>query len=278
MKAERDTVLFADQNLVNGTFSETDGSYSVVLKPGWNWIGSPYLFDHSLSAAIESNEGLLSGTVIIGKNSHVELNELGVWEPSGMILKAGEGYVIKNLSNADVTLNFRSELSMTPQNEGAQSGVKAFGLRDNVWEYDHSRFMNNMTMVATLEGIDHPEQYSIGAFVGEECRGEGFVSNGKAFITVHCDAGEYVTFKLYNPSTNEYSNIHEGLQAQTRVGSLKAPFRLHTGNGADGIQNLNGNSSNTESYDLSGRRINSQQRGVSIRRQADGTMHKVIVK
>jgi hypothetical protein len=166
-----------------------------------------------------------------------------------------------------------------PCNEDSSNGVKSEASFAKVWEYDHTRFMNNMTMVANVEDVDNPEQYSIGAFVGDECRGEGTVMNGKAFITVHCNPGEYVTFKLYNAYTGEYRIIEEGLKAQTRVGSLKAPFKLHAGALVDGINGIaNGRGHSSEAYDLSGRRTSTQQRGVSILRMADGQSQKVIVK
>lgn len=269
----------ADPSLVAGTYN-ADGSVNVTLKTGWNWVGNPYLFDRVLNNIFSGTaSGILDGTVIIGKTGSAEFKATsGLWEGDLKVLKAGEGYVIKNPSTADVDLVFPAETTMAPGNESA--GVKGLEGVVKVWEYDHSRFMNNMTMVATLEDIAHPDQYSIGAFVGDECRGEGIVENGKAFITVHCNVGEYVTFKLYSPYTNDYYTVEEGLQAQTRIGSLDAPFKLHAANVVDGINaavaSPSGDANTT--FDLNGRRVNGNQRGVGIRRMADGSIRKVIVK
>ena len=166
---------------------------------------------------------------------------------------------------------------MTPGNEGG-AGVKGLGAGGSVWEYDHSRFMNNMTMIAALEGVSNPEQYSIGAFVGDECRGEGIVMDGKAFITVHCNASEFVSFRLYNKYSCEYQVVEEGLEAQTSVGSLKAPFRMHAANLVDGIEAIDNGpltKDNEAVYDLGGRQIVNSKlpRGIYI---MNG--RKVIVK
>ena len=282
MKNAHESVLYGssvtDDSHVAGTPNATDGSVSVTLKPGWTWVGSPYLFDRKLSTIFATSFAGKEGIVIIGKTGSAELTPAGTWDGDLTTLKAGEGYIIKNPYTANIDLNFVAETSLTAANESGAAGVKSFNMRGSIWQYDHSRFMNNMTMVVTLEDVERPEQYSIGAFVGEECRGEGVIVNGKAFITVHCDDGEYVTFKLYNTYTGEFRDIREGVKAQIRIGSSKAPYRMHVAT-TDGIDGISDSSENfSENYDLSGRRTSSQQRGVQIRRGVNGTMRKVIVK
>lgn len=270
----------ADPSLKAGTYN-ADGSVSVTLKAGWNWVGNPYLFDRVLNSLFSgAASGILDGTIIIGKTGSAEYKAAsGLWEGDLKVLKAGEGYVISNPGTTDFNLVFPAETSMIPAHESAPAGVKGMGGSVKVWEYDHTRFMNNMTMVATLADIEHPDQYSIGAFVGDECRGEGFVENGKAFITVHCNVGEFVTFKLYSPYTNDFYPIEEGLQAQTRIGSLNAPFRLHAAGVVDGIDAVASPTGDANTaLDLNGRRTIANQRGITVRRMSDGSVRKVIVK
>ena len=133
-------------------------------------------------------------------------------------------------------------------------------------------------MVCTFEDLDNAERYSVGAFVGGECRGEGILVEDKAFITVHCNAGEKVSFKLYDTWTGEVADVDETVVAQTRVGSLKAPFKLHADVQTTGISGINASGSQTESYDLAGRRISGQQPGVSLQRTKNGNFRKVVVK
>lgn len=285
MKADQQSVLYAssvtsdDQRL--GTTDPTDGSLAVTLKPGWNWVGSPFLFDRLLNNILVSVPTELEGAVIVGKTATAELQS-GIWKGDLKVMKAGEGYIIQNPTSSNVVINFKNEMTdFQPGHETTPAGVKGIDSFDKVWEYDHSRFMNNMSIVGTLEGVEHPDQYSIGAFVGDECRGEGIIEDGKAFITVHCDAGEFVTFKLYSPYTRDFYTIEEGLQAETRVGSLRAPFKLHAAGVVDGISATAVASPSGEAnaaFDLNGRRAITNQRGITIRRTADGKTRKVIVK
>jgi len=280
MKNARESVLYGssvtDASLVDGT-PGTAGEVTVALKPGWTWVGSPYLFNRKLSTIFSTAFNGRSGIVIIGKTGSAELTAAGIWDGDLKVMNSGEGYIIQNPYTETISLTFAAETSLAPANETA-AGVKGVNARSGIWQYDHSRFMNNMTMVATLEDVSDPERYSIGAFVGDECRGEGIVENGKAFVTVHCDDGEYVTFKLYDTYTGEIRDIEEGVRSQVRVGSTKAPFRMHLST-ADGINDIDaGTTADGETFDLSGRRSTASQRGVQIRRDADGTVRKVIVK
>lgn len=269
-----------DANKRAGTIDETTKDLTISLNPGWNWVGNPYLFDRNLNNLFGGTaSGVADGTVIVGKTGSAEFKTAsGLWEGDLKVLKAGEGYIIKNPGTAAFNLVFPAETTLTPGNDAVPSGVKGINAPAKVWEYDHTRFANNMTIIATLEGIEHPDQYSIGAFVGDECRGEGIIEDGKAFITVHCDADEYVTFKLYSPYTNDFYTIEEGLKAQTRVGSLRAPLLLHAAGVVDGINATTSSAEANAAYDLNGRRSIATQRGITIRRMSDGSVRKVIVK
>ena len=248
------------------------------LQNGWTWVGSPYFYDRLLSNAIPLDENdLPDGTVIISKSGGSAEVENGQWQGDLTVFKAGEGYIVYNPED-DNTLYFAKEFSMQPANEGASAPVKGQFREESIWQYDASQFMNNMTMVAELPEINNPENYSIGAFIGGECRGEGTIIDGKAFITIHTDGGEEVSLRLYNELLGEYFDIDETFPTQTRLGSLKAPVQLHSTAVVTSINGVNANGSATESYDLSGRRINGQQRGINIQRMTDGTVRKVLVK
>ncbi len=282
MKNAHTSTLFGstvtDANKRVGTSDATANGISITLNPGWNWVGNPYLFDRNLNSLFGGNEDF-AGFMIVGKTGFATYNSTtGLWEGALKTLKAGEGFIIKNSKTAAYSLVFPAETTLTPANDPVPASVKGINATAKVWEYDHTRFMNNMAVIATLEDIEHPEMYSIGAFVGDECRGEGFIEDGKAFITVHCDANELVSFKLYSPYTNDFYFIEEVLKAQASVGSLKAPLKLHAGT-TDGINAMTSTAAEAnESYDLTGRRSITTQRGITLRRMSDGTVRKVIVK
>ena len=69
MKAARSTVLMGssvtdEATQVAGTVNMTNSSYSVTLKPGWNWVGSPYLFNRELDNIFSGQVANLKDVVI----------------------------------------------------------------------------------------------------------------------------------------------------------------------------------------------------------------------
>lgn len=283
MKEARDTVLYASSILsselqVAGTVDATSGSVTVTLSPGWNWVGFPYFFSRSLTKIMPVSL-FDDETVVVGKEGSAELGN-GQWNGTLTTLQAGQGYLIKNPSQESKQLVFPVEATLLPVDETPAAGARSMDGSGSVWRYDHSRFMNNMTMVAVLASVSQPERYSIGAFVGDECRGEGVVTDGLAFITVHCDAGEAVRFRLYDTYTSTCCDVVESLKAQTRVGSLKRPYVLHASQSTLGISDItnNGETTNNNRYDLLGRSVSNSRRGITVSRTASGTYRKVIVK
>lgn len=247
---------------VNGT------TVTLTLSKGWNWVGFPYFFTRSLNTVF-ANAGtqLPEGLTIMGKESFNEYP----WSADGLqYLQGGQGYLVYNPSD-EFTVSVPFEMTLDPSDEGQTNGVRA-----QVWGFDHSHFMNNMGVIAELEDVDNPDKYVVGAFVDGECRGEGNIRDGRVYLTVHCEGGEQVNFKLYNTLTGETEDICEDLRAQTLVGSSRAPFRMHSM--ATGIQGVDQTVNGTQHFDLSGRLTNGQQRGVVIQRTADGKYRKVVTK
>ena len=135
-----------------------------------------------------------------------------------------------------------------------------------VWTVDHSRFADNMTVVAEIEGLMNAEDWVLGAFVGDECRGEGrSVRDGIMFIGIAGKSGEKMNFRLHNTRTGEEYDVTESLSFQQKVGSLKAPLHLSS-EGATGIENVNvkENLNDKAIYDLSGRRVVKPVKGIYI--------------
>ena len=252
---------------------------TMTLQPGWYWIGNPYFYDRLLSNVMSksANTQTLEGVIVIGQDGSAEFAN-GKWNPESFMLKAGQGYIVKNPGTVEISVDFINELmNLEPGNDAVPTGLKGFNAQTDVWKYDATRYMDNMTMVSVLDGVAVPEDYTIGAFVNGECRGEGFVENGIAYITVHCAAGEQVSFMLHNILTDETLSVLETVTAEMRIGSVKEPFVLHTGT-QTAISNVNGTTTVDETFDVAGRRTNANQRGITIRRMADGTVRKVVVK
>ena len=135
----------------------------------------------------------------------------------------------------------------------------------SVWEYDGSKYANTMAVIARIDIVNH-EDYTIGAFVGDECRGEGRFINDLAFISVVGEAGEAVTFRLFNKLTDEYVDLDREVEFAGMVGTVKAPITMGTMEGTTGIVDINTIDSNSIEaiYDIAGRKVENAEGGIYI--------------
>ena len=142
---------------------------------------------------------------------------------------------------------------------------------------DVSQFADNMPIIASLEGIENPEDYVVAAFVGDECRGFGTISqSGNMFINAGGTMGEQLEFKVYNIRTGEEINISNSIPFSSRAGSIGQPIKL-SGFDATGINDIKTEDlKNYEIYDASGRRIHVLGKGINILKSADGKAIKIV--
>lgn len=245
--------------------------------PGWNWSGFPYCFNHSVSQ-IFANSELADGTRIVSKNDgFTELNS-GKWAGTLQTIKAGEGYLVYYPGSSNVSVILPAEGLLKKVNN--VPSIKRAPAQ-NIWNYDASRFANNMTIIARSDEELDADRYSIGAFVAGECRGEGKIIDGRIFITVHGENGEKVNFKLHDNLTGEYRDLAERVDFADMRGTFKSPMHLDT-DGSAGIQDVISDSEidqEAEIYTISGQRVNSQNlaKGIYIVRTKTST-RKLIKK
>ena len=255
-----------------------DFEYDYNLQPGWNWIGCPFFYNRQLANAVNTSN-LVSGTIIASKSDGSAEWNGTKWVGGLTTIKSGQGYLVYWPGSASGFFSFKSEFSMGKGTKDGASGAPRHVAYDSPWQYDHTLFASNMTMVATVEGILDTDRYTIGAFVNGECRGEGQFIDGLAFITVHGDGGENVSFRLHDTYTGDFFDIDQKVTSKTRLGSLDAPVRLSSKGFTDGISTIRvDNGTSGETFDANGRRLNGLQRGLNIIRQADGTVRKVVKK
>jgi hypothetical protein len=268
----------ASTTLVSGTFP--DDNPAIALHGGyggngWTWVGSPYFYNRLLTNAVNMNSSnIRTGTRIVSKNSGFAEWNGSAWTGTLTVLEKNQGYLVysPSYSTENKTLSLNPESDMT-QGDETPAGARGFNM--SVWNYDDSRFANNMSMVAELKNADNLRYYSIGAFVGDECRGKGELIDGKLFITVHANNGEQVTFRLYNELTDEYLDVKETVKFQQMLGTISNPFALNVDQDITGISQttIDGKPSE-ESYDLMGRK-NPNTR-LSIQRMANGKIRKIV--
>ena len=113
-----------------------------------------------------------------------------------------------------------------------------------------------MAIVAKIANLENPEDYTIGAFVGDECRGMGkVVKDGKMMINVAGKAGEVVSFRLHNEHSGEYIDLYTKVNYTQKAGSMKSPISI-IGPSLSGISEITTNENEDESYyDLNGRKV-----------------------
>lgn len=195
----------------------------------WNWIAYPYQYDRPLSSFMLDG-GIMTGSRIVSKDGGFAEYSGSAWTGDLTTLKAGEGYMFYNSQPTASMhqLSFPAE-SMLPQ-PAPTSPAKRNGLVEtSVWAYNSAAFADNMTIIAEVPELTRASDCTVGAFVGDECRGEGRLVEGRYFITVHGKGGEAVSFKLYDKVTGEYRLLSGGLPFDKMAGSLAKPVVMKLG-------------------------------------------------
>lgn len=244
-------------------FVETEGDMywdryaSKPINKGYNWIGYTNEWDITVDEFNTINEinPAADGDMIIGKTGFAEFDGTsGKWvAQNGFYFQAGKGYIYYSTSEEEKDITF----DVYPSVDDATAKQRAARQMPSVWQYNAGAFADNMAMVAEISNLNNPEDYTIGAFVEGECRGEGnFVVGNKMMISVAGKAGEEVSFRLYNHITGEYSEIFETVKYGQKLGSLKKPVAL-TSPETTGIRSLElgVSSSDAQVFDMNGRRV-----------------------
>lgn len=216
-----------------GAMNENGDVDDKILEHGWNWVSYPYEYEYYV-ADIFDPEQFAEGDIILSKEDGMVTLTEGAWEGNLINLIPNQGYLIYSNTEGEYSVTMPNRYTLK---QGTfQSQAQAAPNRDrSVWSYDGSRFANTMAIIGTFN-IEDAADYTIGAFVGDECRGEGKFVNGRAYITAAGEAGEVVTLRLYNTWTGEYFDVAEEVAFTDLAGSVKAPVRFNAGTTA--IDNL----------------------------------------
>lgn len=219
--------------MYTGAYEDMQTSRRIV--PMWNWLGNPYQYDHDINSVFSTEDAYANkfnvGDRIVSKdNGFAEYNG-EKWTGTLTTLHAGLGYMYFNAGSENVDMEYQRE-SLMPQGTPVMNAPQH---KQSVWTYNSAPFADNMTIVADLGNDYSAERFTVGAFVGDECRGEGEMIDGKCFITVHADKGETISFKLHDAVSGEMRTINEQMPFAKMAGSLRAPQRLTVGGIVTGI-------------------------------------------
>lgn len=245
--------------------------YKEIVK-GYNWIGYPNEWDMTVADLNTVENTASDGDQIIGKTGFAEYDAAsGEWLGSdGFYFQTGKGYLYYSTSETvnengfsfDFTPEVGSGEVTPPMGQSVALNTQKTAA-ESVWQYDAGQFADNMAIVAEIPQLDFPADYTVGAFVGDECRGKGSaVLGGKMMISVAGKAGETVTFRLHNELTGEFFDLDETITYSQRAGSLKRPVVLTSNAIATGVAAVESAGGAVEGiFDLSGRRVENMNAG-----------------
>ena len=198
--------------------------HQITIVPGWNWIGF-------ISSEIMTVEQALAGLTpnngdMIKNMSGAMSFTSGSWQGNMDNMLPGSGYMYNN-KGAQMTLTYPAS---------AKGVVRSIPV-EKYWSTNVHEHATNLVMMATLdEGQFRMGEgnYEIGAFVGDECRGSARLqktTNGYvAFLVIHGDSGEEISFKLYDVmNAMEAGSSEEQIRyvANAITGSVEEPMVLH---------------------------------------------------
>ncbi len=249
----------------------TNEATTVSLQPGWNWISNPCAKTHSFLEIFGKSE-LPEESRVVAQTGFMAYTTANGWNGSLESINAGEGYLIYNPGTTAISFEIQPDRMLSEyiaSNEPNAAPARMRTTRSNMPElsYNPRRFADNMTIIASLPEEMDSERYTVVPFVGDECRGESKLINDRYFITVHGQKDEIVTFRVFDNQTGEYDNALNEMQFSTMAGSMKAPVILNAS--TSGIENitfdqLNQDGSDPIIYDMQGRRVGKDARGLLI--------------
>ena len=215
-----------DMFLYDGGVYNYNTGRDINLMPGWMWMSNPYCFDHDLQVAL-GKATFANDSRIVSKNDGFATFQDGQWVGTLTRFNAGEGYLVYNAAAENAFVSFAAE-GVIPKAEPRSVASARRAAEQSVWSYDGSRFADNMSVICQPTTELEADRYTIGAFVGDECRGEGRMINGRFFVTVHGEMGEKVSFRLYDALTGEYFVLDDAVDFASTVGTYQRPMALNT--------------------------------------------------
>lgn len=150
------------------------------IVPMWNWLGNPYQYDHDINSVFSTEDTYANkfnvGDRIVSKDDGFAEYNGEKWTGTLTTLRAGLGYMYFNAASDTIDMEYLRE-SLMPQGTPVMNAPQH---KQSVWTYNSAPFADNMTIVADLGNEYSAERFTVGAFVGDECRGEGEMIDGKS--------------------------------------------------------------------------------------------------
>lgn len=201
-----------------------DPATPVTLNEGSNWIGIHAETGSMSLGDILANLQPDEGDVIVGRAGFAQADAEGKWIGNLGSLQLGHGYIYFSQSDKQFTYNMTaSEEEDVPVAETASADIP--------WSVESSPYSSVMAVTACLVGeggepVDDDE-FVIGAFCGDECRGFGTGIDGLTMMSVFGEAGDMINFRILSAVTGEELELTQALVFEEKpVGTLAAPYSI----------------------------------------------------
>lgn len=206
---------------------------SITLKTGWNWIGYTPQFVSNIKDALAGIPNATKGDIIKAQSGFATFDGSS-WRGSLNYITPGLGYMYYSKAS-------ESQIFTYPSQSGSQKSMlrSASAIDEPKWNADVNKFASNMTLIGSV--LENGEevtgnQYELGVFQGDECRGNIRLSYNPdqdrylAYLTIHGDENEQMNFRLYNHETGTVSEsvtpVSISYKADTQHGTLDMPYKI----------------------------------------------------
>ena len=257
---------------------------SITLKKGCNWMSYPMEAQASVEDALKYFSPQ-EGDYLVGQEGFTSYTS-GAWVGLLETLTPGKGYMYKSGAGKSVYFNAQAGAK-----SGAEASMRRVADEGSPWTCDIYKYPNRMPTTVCLYKADQPENvnnYDVGAFCGDECRGVGKVVQGVVMMNVCGEGGETITFKAMEKKTGIVMDISESVPFTADVlGTYMKPFKLTLEEALEeedltGIATLQSRTDMEDAiYNMAGQRVTmdkpSLPKGVYLRLK-DGKTTKVLVR
>jgi hypothetical protein len=256
------------------------GFRAVPLYEGWNWLGYP------VANTMTPAEALLKldaedGDFLIGQDGMATYSE-GQWTGTLTEMVPGLGYMYRSGSDKNLFYNATAQAS-SRRVQSSQSTVHSSEMPEG-WTVNKRKYPNVMGVIAQLwheDNMANSDEWLLGAFCGDECRGIAKVVDGTLMMNVYGQGGEMIVFRAMNYETGEvlYAAEQETFRADV-VGTMNSPYQMHIGDATGIAGNNAGSISDSRYYDLQGRTVNdiNAQKGLYIVTDSQRSKTQKVVK
>ncbi|MDR0844714.1 MAG: T9SS type A sorting domain-containing protein [Tannerella sp.] len=218
----------------------------IPLSKGWNWIGYTPAVSMNVKEALAGINAKHDDMIKSQGGGYMQYMNGTGWMGTLASMNPGSGYMYYSNETAAKTFyypNASSIRSLELRNGKAPVELK--------WTPDPRRFSGNMTVTAIVlddETEVHSDLVEIAAFVGDECRGsvllqyyEGLAKPYLGFLTIYGEAGDKLSFKVYDHGKEAEYAANGPVSAFTANGIYGNPLNPSniTFNSATGNEQIN---------------------------------------